>query len=86
MKKDARSAWNEELSKISVETQDKDARTVFYTALYHTMIAPSVFNDVDGQYRGSDDGVRQGDFRNFTTFSLGDGSLYIFNFYEPAGE
>ena len=72
VKKNARTAWNEELGKISVETQDKDARTVFYTALYHTMIAPSIYNDVDGQYRGSDDGVRQGDFRNYTTFSLWD--------------
>ena len=71
-KADARTAWNKELGKIQIKTQDADKRTVFYTALYHTMIAPSAFNDVDGQYRGSDDIVRQGNFQNYTTFSLWD--------------
>ena len=72
VKADARKAWNEELSRVAVTCKDADAKTVFYTALYHTMIAPSVFNDVDGQYRGSDDVVRQGNFQNYTTFSLWD--------------
>ena len=72
VKSDARTAWNNELGKVQIETEDKDQRTVFYTALYHTMIAPSAFCDVDGQYRGSDDVVRQGDFQNYTTFSLWD--------------
>ena len=68
----ARSAWNEELSKIEVSTDDPDEKTVFYTALFHTMIAPSDFSDVDGQYRGADGKVYQGDFKNYTTFSLWD--------------
>ena len=72
VKAGARTAWNNELGKVQIETEDKDQRTVFYTALYHTMIAPSAFCDVDGQYRGSDDVVRQGDFQNYTTFSLWD--------------
>ena len=72
VKADARAAWNEELGKVAVTGLDDDTRAVFYTALYHTMTAPSVFNDVDGQYRGSDDVVRQGDFQNYTTFSLWD--------------
>ena len=72
VKADARKAWNAQLSKAAVTCPDPDTRTVFYTALYHTMVAPSVFNDVDGQYRGSDDVVRQGDFQNYTTFSLWD--------------
>ena len=72
VKADARKAWNKELSKVTLTTADADARTVFYTALYHTMIAPSIFNDVDGQYRGSDDVVRKGNFQNYTTFSLWD--------------
>ena len=72
VKADARKAWNEELGRVAVTCKDPDTKTVFYTALYHTMIAPSVFNDVDGQYRGSDDVVRQGDFQNYTTFSLWD--------------
>ena len=71
-KADARKAWNEELGRVAVTCPDADTKTVFYTALYHTMVAPSVFNDVDGQYRGSDDVVRQGDFQNYTTFSLWD--------------
>ncbi|MBQ6953317.1 MAG: GH92 family glycosyl hydrolase [Bacteroidales bacterium] len=71
-KADARTAWNKELGKIQIKTEDADKRTVFYTALYHTMIAPSAFNDVDGQYRGSDDQVRKGNFQNYTTFSLWD--------------
>lgn len=43
----AREAWNAELSKAKVSTADTDARTIFYTALYHTMIMPSTFSDVD---------------------------------------
>lgn len=65
--------WNAELSKIKIETHDEAARRVFYTALYHTMIAPSVFCDVNGDYRGSDGIVyRNADFTNYTTLSLWD--------------
>ena len=72
VKADARKAWNEELGRVAITCGDPDTKTVFYTALYHTMVAPSVYNDVDGQYRGSDDVVRQGNFQNYTTFSLWD--------------
>lgn len=66
-------AWNAELSKVRIETADEDAKKVFYTALYHTMIAPSVFCDVNGDYRGADDKIyRNADFTNYTTFSLWD--------------
>lgn len=68
----AERAWDEQLAKVSIETGDADARTIFYTALYHTMTAPSVFCDINGQYRGSDDGIYQGNFTNYTTFSLWD--------------
>ena len=68
----ARKAWNEELGRIQLTCDDSDARAVFYTALYHTMVAPSVYNDVDGRYRGSDDQIYEGDFQNYTTFSLWD--------------
>ena len=51
---DAKAAWNKELSKIEVSGGTDDQRTVFYTALYHTMIHPNVFNDVDGKYLGHD--------------------------------
>ncbi len=65
-------AWNDELGKIAVDTDDAEVRTIFYTALYHTMTAPSVFSDVTGSYRGADGKVYKGDFTNYTTFSLWD--------------
>jgi putative alpha-1,2-mannosidase len=51
---DAKAAWNKELSKIDVSGGTDEQTTNFYTALYHTMIHPNVFNDVDGQYKGHD--------------------------------
>ena len=51
---DARAAWNKELGKIEVSGGTEDQTTTFYTALYHTMIHPSLFNDVDGSYLGHD--------------------------------
>lgn len=68
----ADAAWNDELGKIKVETLNLDDKTIFYTGLYHTMTAPSVFSDVNGQYRGSDGKIYQGDFVNYTTLSLWD--------------
>ena len=65
-------AWNAELGKIDIKTGNADDRTVFYTALYHTMVAPSVFCDVCGEYRGADGEVHEGDFTNYTTLSLWD--------------
>ena len=65
-------AWNAELSKINITTDNAENRSVFYTALYHTMVAPSVFSDVCGEYRGADGDVHEGDFTNYTTFSLWD--------------
>ncbi len=43
--------WNKELSKIKVKGTSKDDQVIFYTALYHTLIHPNVFNDVNGEYR-----------------------------------
>ena len=71
-RENARTLWNHELGKVRIHTADKERKTVFYTAMYHTLIAPSLFCDVDMQYRGSDDKVRTGDFVNYTTFSLWD--------------
>ena len=71
--KAADKAWNAELSKVKIETADETARRIFYTALYHTMIAPSLFCDVNGDYYGSDHAIhRNADFTNYTTFSLWD--------------
>ncbi len=55
----AKAAWNKELSKIEVSGGTDDQTTTFYSALYHTMIHPNVFNDVDGRYKGHDGKVHQ---------------------------
>ena len=68
----ANADWNRELSKIAIKTQDERAKRIFYTALYHTMIAPSVFSDVNGEYRGADGKTHKGDFTDYTTLSLWD--------------
>ena len=68
----AKDAWNKELAKIDIETNNTTDKRIFYTSLYHTMIAPSVFNDVNGEYRGADGQTHHGDFTPYTTFSLWD--------------
>lgn len=70
----AESRWREELGKIQIETANTDRKTVFYSSLYHTMMAPTLFDDVDGCYRGMDGKVHQlaGGQRNYTTYSLWD--------------
>lgn len=71
--RDADAAWNKELSKISVKTKDPNRLKIFYTALFHTQVAPSLFNDHNGDYRGTDKQVYpKASFRNMTTFSLWD--------------
>lgn len=67
-----RQLWNDELGKITIEGTEKQKK-IFYTALYHTMIAPNMYMDVDGKYRGTDLQVHQAaDFTNYTIFSLWD--------------
>ncbi len=67
-----RAAWENELSKIVVDGSE-DQKTMFYTSLYHTMINPSVYSDVDGRYRGVDGAIHQAKgFQNYTVFSLWD--------------
>lgn len=69
----ADAAWNKELAKLDVKTSIMKDKRNFYTALYHTMIAPSTFNDHNGDYRGTDKKVyKNADFTNLTTFSLWD--------------
>ncbi|WP_316816420.1 GH92 family glycosyl hydrolase [Pedobacter nyackensis] len=64
--------WNRELAKISINA-DADTKKKFYTAMYHTMFAPSLFNDANGDYRGTDKKVYpKAGFTNYTTFSLWD--------------
>ena len=71
--KDAEKKWNQELSKIHIKTSDIAKKRVFYTAMYHTMIAPNLFQDINGEYRGTDKKVyKDTTFTNYTLFSLWD--------------
>lgn len=70
--KQADAKWEKALSKVKIEAPAA-IKTKFYTALYHTMIAPSLFNDVNGDYRGADKKVyKNAGFNNYTTLSLWD--------------
>ena len=72
-KVNADKAWNNELNKIQIKVNDDKVKRTFYTALYHTMIAPSEFHDVNMDYRGADAQMhKNGSFKNYTTFSLWD--------------
>ena len=76
----ARDKWNSELSKIKItvpssldETDIRNRKTVFYTALYHSMLAPTIYSDVNGDYLGPDGEVHHADgWTNYSTFSLWD--------------
>ncbi len=71
--KKADAKWNNELSKIKIETNDAADKKIFYTALYHTMINPSLFNDDNGDYRGTNKKVyRKASFNNYSVLSLWD--------------
>lgn len=70
--KQADEAWNRELARIEIQTNDRTKKRVFYTAMYHLMTSCSKFNDVDCEYRGADGKVHKADFTNYTTLSLWD--------------
>ncbi|WP_244311266.1 GH92 family glycosyl hydrolase [Mucilaginibacter metallidurans] len=70
---DADAAWNKQFQKIVIKADSLSQMKKFYTAFYHTMIAPSIFNDVNGEYWGTDKKVHKNEgFNNVTTFSLWD--------------
>lgn len=67
VKNDAKDLWNDKLSKISVISPNDSLKTIFYTALYHTQIAPVTFSDSNGMFRRSNDSIAKAD--NFTVYS-----------------
>lgn len=72
-KSNAEQIWNKELSKIEAKSNDKDKLTNFYSALYHCMIHPSLYMDVDSLYRGRDNKIHQSTgFHYYSVFSLWD--------------
>jgi predicted alpha-1,2-mannosidase len=73
IKKQANDSWEKQLNKIVIEDTNYDNKVNFYSALYHTMIAPNLYQDVDGRYRGMDLEVHKTkDFDYYTVFSMWD--------------
>jgi len=84
---DAKADWNKQLQRIEIKGGADDDRVNFYTALYHSMIAPTIYSDVDGKYYGPDKQVHQADgWTNYSTFSLWDtfrAAHPLFTYTEP---
>ncbi|MDG1961443.1 MAG: GH92 family glycosyl hydrolase [Flavobacteriaceae bacterium] len=73
IRQETEALWTKQLSKIQVQTSVQSDMVNFYTSLYHTMIAPNLYQDVDGRYRGMDLEVHQTkDHDYYTVFSLWD--------------
>ena len=69
----AATAWESELSRIEVSGERSGRRSTFYTALYHALLAPNIFSDVDGSYRGMDGAIHTAHgFTMYTVYSLWD--------------
>lgn len=87
VKSDGQQQWNNELKKIEVNTLHEEDKINFYTAMYHSFISPTMYNDVNGQYKGLDQDIHQAKgFTNYTTFSLWDTyrALHpLFNIIQP---
>ena len=65
--------WNDQLSKIQIKTDSDETQHIFYTAMYHSMIAPVLFNDHNRDYRGTDKKIyKNAPFDNYSVFSLWD--------------
>ena len=83
----AKADWNKHLQRIAVKGGNADDQVNFYTALYHSMIAPTIYSDVDGQYYGPDKQVHQANgWVNYSTFSLWDtfrAAHPLFTYTEP---
>lgn len=83
----AEAKWADALSKINAEFANEDEKTIFYTALYHSLIAPNLITDVDGKYRGWDGEVHESKYGDlYTNYSLWDTYRAVhplYNIIEP---
>lgn len=71
--KDAIDKWNNQLASVVIDTKDERAKKIFYTSMYHAFIAPTLYCDVNGDFRGHDDKVyTNNNWKNYSTFSLWD--------------
>lgn len=72
-RKAASDAWEKELSKIRIKSDDPDQKTIFYTSLYHTMVAPALFSDLNGEFKGVKGNLMKAEgYKRYTVFSLWD--------------
>ncbi len=71
IRQEVEAAWEQELSKVKVDAT-RDNMTQFYTAMYHSMLAPITFSDVDGRFRGADGEIHEGPATRYSLFSLWD--------------
>ena len=72
-KEEARNEWQKELQKIVIETDDLDEKTIFYTMMYQSMLAPTLLSDLNGNYKGANDTIMKAEgFQRYDTFSLWD--------------
>ena len=69
---ETKNKWNEELGRIDIEPMDEKQQRIFYTSMYHLMIAPTLFSDVNGGYRGADGKNHQAEEKQYTMLSLWD--------------
>ncbi|MFA6469819.1 MAG: GH92 family glycosyl hydrolase [Bacteroidota bacterium] len=87
IRQEGQQQWNAELGKVKAEMLNRKDMETFYTSLYHTLLGPTVYMDVDGNYRGIDQNTHRSDgFTNYTTFSLWDTyrALHpLFNILQP---
>jgi len=73
VKSQAQTVWEQELQKIQVESDDEAKKTIFYTAAYHAYLAPYLYTDADGKFRGADKRIHTAEgFTRYTVFSLWD--------------
>jgi predicted alpha-1,2-mannosidase len=73
VRQDTHDVWNKELSKIAIESSDTSVMRTFYSAMYHVMTSPYLYQDVDGKYRGQDQQIHEGiGYEQYTVFSIWD--------------
>ena len=72
IKIETKASWENELSKIVVEGDSDTQKEIFYTALYHSLLVPNLYVDVDGKYNGTDLQTHHTDDKHYTIFSLWD--------------
>lgn len=88
IRRDAERAWNKELSAITLSGGTAAERTVFYTALYHSLLMPSLFDDADGRYRGFDNRIHRAPpghhvYTNFSGWDIYRSEIPLLALIEP---